>query len=91
MSKALKKDASYADLCAVPEDFVAEILAGELYATPRPGVRHVRVASTLGILLGGPYQLGINGPGAGLFWTSLNCTFERMLSCPISPGGDASG
>jgi hypothetical protein len=36
MVKPLKKGATYADLCAVPENFVAEILGGELlcHATP---------------------------------------------------------
>lgn len=66
MSKALKKDATYADLCAVPEEFVAEILAGDLYATPRPAWGHVHTASTLGMLLGGPFQFGVNGPGGWL-------------------------
>lgn len=69
MSKALKKDATYADLCAVPEDYVAEILGGELYATPRPAFRHLQAASALGILLGGPYQFGLGGPGG---WVILD-------------------
>ena len=86
MSKALKKDASYADLCAVPEDFVAEILAGELYATPRPGVRHVRVASTLGILLGGPYQLGINGPGGWLILDEPELHLRKDVVVPDIAG-----
>ena len=69
MSKALKKGATYADLCAVPEDFVAEILGGELYATPRPAFGHVHIASALGMLLGGPFQFGVNGPGG---WVILD-------------------
>ena len=66
MTKALKKDASYADLVAVPENFVAEILGGELYASPRPIFSHARVASALAVLLGGPFRFGINGPGGWL-------------------------
>jgi hypothetical protein len=46
--KPLKKGATYADRCAVPEDFVAEILGGELYASPQPVVRQVRAASAIG-------------------------------------------
>ena len=38
MSTPLKQGATYADLCAVPDTFVAEIIAGELYATPRPSL-----------------------------------------------------
>ena len=86
MSKALKKDATYADLCAVPEDFVAEILAGELYATPRPGVRHVRAASALGILLGGPYQLGVNGPGGWLILDEPELHFRKDVVVPDLAG-----
>ena len=66
MSKPLKKGATYADLEAVADNFVAEILAGELYASPRPTFSRMRVASTLGALLTGAFQLRINGPGGWL-------------------------
>jgi len=69
MTKPLKKGATYADLVAVPENFIAEILGGELYASPRPVISHTRVASALGVLLGGPFQFGINGPGG---WVILD-------------------
>jgi hypothetical protein len=67
--KPLKKDANYADLCAVPENFVAEILGGDLYASPQPVYRHVRAASALSALIAGPFQFGVNGPGG---WLILN-------------------
>ena len=66
MTKPLKKDATYEDLIAVPENFVAEILGGELYASPRPVFAHAAVASALDVLLGGPFRFGINGPGGWL-------------------------
>jgi Uma2 family endonuclease len=66
MNGSLKKDATYADLEAVADDFVAEILAGDLYASPRPTFTHMRVASALEVLLGGPFQFGLNGPGGCL-------------------------
>jgi Uma2 family endonuclease len=66
MTKALKKDAKYADLYDVPEHFVAEILGGELYASPRPAYPHAFAASALGAKIGGPFQFGINGPGGWL-------------------------
>jgi Uma2 family endonuclease len=62
----LKKDATYADLCAVPENFVAEILEGELYAFPRPAMPHAHAASVLGGELSGPFHRGRNGPGGWL-------------------------
>jgi Uma2 family endonuclease len=66
VTKALKKDATYADLCAVPENFVAEILGGELYAFPRPSLPHAHTASVLGGELSGPFHRGRNGPGGWL-------------------------
>ncbi len=55
--------ATYADLEALPEHEVGEILNGELYAQPRPRPQHARVASDLGSLLGGPFRFGNGGPG----------------------------
>jgi Uma2 family endonuclease len=63
VSGPLKKGATYADLCAVPENFVAEILGGDLYAFPRPASRHSLAASVLGSELTGPFHVGKNGPG----------------------------
>ncbi|MGB0678977.1 MAG: hypothetical protein ACPGUV_04890 [Polyangiales bacterium] len=51
-----------ADLCAVPEPRVAQIVAGELVNHPRPAVRHARAISSLGIELGGPFDRGRGGP-----------------------------
>jgi Uma2 family endonuclease len=67
VTKPLKKDATYADLCAVPENFVAEILGGELYAFPRPASPHAHAAGRLFVKLSNPFQDGENGPGGWLF------------------------
>jgi Uma2 family endonuclease len=64
---ALKKNATYLDLCAVPDNFVAEILGGELYASPRPGPAHAHAVAALLIKLGGLFQDGESGPGAWRF------------------------
>ena len=69
MTKPLKKGATYADLCAVPENFVAEILGGELYAFPRPASRHAIAASVLAAELMVPFHRGKNGPGG---WWLVN-------------------
>jgi Uma2 family endonuclease len=61
--RPLKIDATYDDLCAVPENFVAEMFDGELYASPRPALPHAHAASVLGFELGGPFHRGRNGPG----------------------------
>lgn len=66
MTKALKKNATYADLFGVADNFVAEILGGELYASPRPAYRHAFAASALGIKIGAPFQFAVDGPGGWL-------------------------
>ena len=42
-----KKRARYEDLLQLPDHLVAEILNGELFATPRPAAPHAHVASRL--------------------------------------------
>lgn len=61
--KPPKPRATYDDLLQVPEPMVAEILGGELYASPRPAFPHARVASALSGELWGPYDRGRGGPG----------------------------
>lgn len=58
-----RKPATYADLEALPANVVGEIVAGELYVSPRPAVRHALVSSVLGGTLTGPFHLGRGGPG----------------------------
>jgi hypothetical protein len=86
MTKPLKKNATYADLCAVPENFVAEILGGELYASPQPVFRHVRAASALGALIAGPFQFGVNGPGGWLILLEPELHFGADVVVPDLAG-----
>ena len=86
MSKPLKKDATYADLCAVPENFVAEILGGELYASPRPASPHAHAAGRLFIRLGGPFQDGEGGPGGWLFLIEPELHFGSNVLVPDIAG-----
>lgn len=58
-----QRPATYEDLRKVPEHLVAEILDGDLYATPRPGPRHAAASSGLGGALHGPFDRGRGGPG----------------------------
>jgi Uma2 family endonuclease len=57
------KKATYADLEALPENVVGEIVDGELFAMPRPSLEHSVGTSTLGALLLPAFQLGQGGPG----------------------------
>jgi Uma2 family endonuclease len=58
-----RKPATYADLEALPANKVGELIAGELYVSPRPAGPHPVTASVLGMELGGPFHLGRGGPG----------------------------
>jgi len=82
MSRPLKKDATYADLCAVPDNLVAEILGGELYASPRPASPHGHAAARLAVKLGGPFQDGENGPGGWLFLNEPELHFGADVVVP---------
>ena len=42
------RPATYDDLMKVPDIMVAEIVNGELHASPRPAPRHARAGSSLG-------------------------------------------
>jgi len=59
----VRKSATYDDLLKLPENLVAEILNGELYASPRPAPRHADAGSGLGGALRGPFDRGRGGPG----------------------------
>ena len=58
-----RRPATYDDLLAVADHLVAEILDGELYASPRPAVPHALATSGLGYDLIGPFDRGRGGPG----------------------------
>ena len=58
-----KRGATYEDLRRVPEHQVAEILAGDLFATPRPTAQHAHTALRLSATLGAPFDEGRGGPG----------------------------
>src|SRR5262245_9089971 len=55
---AAPRRATYDDLIAVPDPLVAEIVDGELLASPRPATPHARAASAIGSDLFG----GFDGP-----------------------------
>lgn len=63
MNQAARKFATYEDLLALPANLVGEIINGRLIAQPRPAPRHARAHSSLGVRIGGPFDLGDGGPG----------------------------
>lgn len=60
---ALKSPATYDDLLKVPDHMVAEILNGDLYASPRPALPHAHSSTRLAGSLVNPYDRGRGGPG----------------------------
>ncbi len=74
--KPARRPATYEDLLAVPDTMVAEILEGELYATPRPASPHARAASGIGSDLWGRFDRPSDGPEQPGGWWIL---FEPEL------------
>ncbi|KFA89216.1 Uma2 family endonuclease [Archangium violaceum] len=62
-----RERATYADLEALPEHVVGELIDGELYASPRPAVPHTTASSVLGARLNVAFHRG--GPGG---WVLLD-------------------
>ena len=85
-TKPLKKGATYADLYDVPDNFVAEMFDGDLYATPRPAVPHAHAASVLGFELGGPFHRGRNGPGGWVILDEPELHFGNDVLVPDLAG-----
>lgn len=63
MSARVREQATYEDLLQVPENMVAELIEGELFASPRTRGPHTNASSALGALLMPPFQFGTGGPG----------------------------
>ncbi len=84
--KPLKKGATYDDLARVPEHYVAEMFDGELYASPRPAMPHIRAASVLGVKLGEPFDVGRNGPGGWLILDEPELHFGNDVLVPDLAG-----
>src|SRR3989304_8321092 len=63
MAAPVRKHATYADLLEVGEDKIAEIVDGDLYASPRPAIPHGVCMTSLTAELAGPFQFGRGGPG----------------------------
>lgn len=83
---SVKRPATYDDLLQVPDHLVAEILDGELIATPRPALPHARTGSQLGVVLGGPFDEGRDGPGGWLFLDEPELHFRDDVVVPDVAG-----
>lgn len=61
-----KRQATYEDILKLDDNLIGEIVDGELYASPRPGQKHVVATSVLNVKLGGSFGKG--GSGGGGWW-----------------------
>ncbi|HSO47223.1 MAG TPA: Uma2 family endonuclease [Rhizobiaceae bacterium] len=61
------RKATYADLQALPENMVGEIIHGVLEAQPRPAPRHSAATLRLSSKLGDPFDFGDGGAGGWIF------------------------
>lgn len=80
------RPATYEDLVKVPDIYVAEIVDGELHATPRPALGHARAGSSLGVAIGGPYDHGHGGPGGWWILDEPELHFGRNVLVPDLAG-----
>lgn len=67
MAEPARRLATYADLEAVPEHLVAEIIDGTLETHPRPRPRHAIAVARLSGELDRPFGRGRGGPGGWIF------------------------
>lgn len=58
-----KKPATYADIEALAEHLVGEIVDGELFVSPRPAIPHQRAEGEIYADLRDPFDRGRGGPG----------------------------
>ena len=87
MSEPAKNKAVYKDLFDLPENMIGEIIDGELHVTPRPSVRHARVASFLSGEIIPPYQLGRGGgPGGWVILAEMEIMLGEHLLVPDFAG-----
>ncbi|HYO75291.1 MAG TPA: Uma2 family endonuclease [Thermoanaerobaculia bacterium] len=66
MSARIREHATYQDLLKVPDNMVAELIEGELFASPRPRIRHAEAQTELATILRSSFGRGGGGSGGGL-------------------------
>ncbi|MFZ5443073.1 MAG: Uma2 family endonuclease [Myxococcota bacterium] len=74
-----KHAATYAELEALPDNVVGQLIEGVLVTTPRPSIGHATVASNLGSDLNTPFGRGRGGPGGWWFLDEPELHFDRNV------------
>jgi Uma2 family endonuclease len=82
MAARIREHATYEDLLQVPDNMVAELIEGELFASPRPAGPHTNASSALGFFLGPAFQFGRGGPGGWWIFDEPELHFARNVLVP---------
>ena len=69
MAEPAKRQATYADIEALPPNVVGELIYGSLVTQPSPAPPHATAQSALSGELISPFQKGRGGPGGWIFMT----------------------
>ena len=80
------RPASYADIEALPENIVGQILFGVLHTHPRPALRHARSATRLTSEIEGPFDRGRGGPGGWIILAEPEVHFGAHVVVPDIAG-----
>jgi len=86
VAKPQTPPATYADIEALPEHMVGEIIHGVLYANPRPAGPHQTTSSVLGEELGPPFRRGRGGPGGWVLMDEPELHFGSDVVVPDLAG-----
>lgn len=86
MTEPAIREATYADLEALPAHLVGQLVHGVLYTQARPASPHARVSSVLGADLGGPFDRGRGGPGGWILLDEPELHFGRNVLVPDLAG-----
>lgn len=86
MAEPARRPATYADLEALPDNLVGEIIDGVLETHPRPSPRHGLAAFRLSGQLDMPFGRGRGGPGGWIFIVEPELHFGRQVVVPDLAG-----
>src|SRR4029450_8477742 len=81
-----RKPATYADLEALPDHVVGELIGGELFVSPRPAVPQALAAPRLGGELSVRFDRGSGGPGGWIILFEPELHFDEDVLVPDCAG-----
>lgn len=84
--RSTPRPATYEDILALPEHVNGEIVAGELFVSPRPGPKHAQASTSLTGELSGPFQRGRGGPGGWRILFEPELHFNKDVLIPDIAG-----